>query len=246
MISVTILTKNSERYLKEVLEALLPFDEVVIYDNGSKDDTLNIAAEFPNVTIHEGRFYGFGQTHNVASSLAKHDWIFSVDSDEIVSRELADEILGLSLDPHNVYSMLRQNEYRGKWIKGCGWHPDWILRIYNRKATEFSAHKVHEKIILNNMKEVRLKGPLRHKSYESIHEFLSKMQHYSDLFVNEKQGKVRSSPFKACAHGFWTFFRSYFLKKGFLDGYEGYIISKYNAHTAFYKYMKLYEADRYK
>jgi glycosyltransferase involved in cell wall biosynthesis len=246
MISVTILTKNSQKYLKQVLDALRPLDEVLLYDNGSKDETLAIAAAFPNVKVETGPFMGFGKTHNHASSLAKNDWILSIDSDEVATPELLKEILELKLERGSVYSMPRQNQYRGKWIKWCGWHPDRQLRLYNRLDTRFTDAEVHEKIILKGLKEVRLNSSFKHFSYENLSDFLAKMQHYSELFAKERAGKVSSSPLKAYLHGRFAFFKSYILKRGFLGGYEGYIISSYNAHTAFYKYMKLYEMNKSK
>lgn len=241
-ISVTILTKNSEKYLKEVLEALKSFDEVLIFDNGSKDSSLDIAQNYPNVTIHKGEFIGFGPTHNLASSLAKHDWVLSIDSDEVVSEVLVNEIALLDLNPDNTYAISRHNEFNGKWIQWCGWHPDFQTRLYHRKKASFSEHQVHEAV--QSEKIVRLTHSLKHYSYANVADFLTKMQSYSDLFAKQNQGKKSSSPFKALTHGFFAFFKSYFLKKGFLGGYEGFLISSYNAHTAFYKYMKLYELNK--
>src|SRR5215471_8231777 len=105
MISVTILAKNAERYLADVLQSLSRFDEIVVVDTGSEDQTVAIAKRFANVTLHVSPFIGFGPTHNVASGLAKHDWILSIDSDETLSPELARELLKLKLDPTRVYQI---------------------------------------------------------------------------------------------------------------------------------------------
>jgi glycosyltransferase involved in cell wall biosynthesis len=245
-ISVTILTKNSHKYLKEVLEAVAPFDEVVIYDNGSTDETLEIAASFPNVNILKGPFLGFGKTHNRVSNLAKNDWILSVDSDEVVTPELAQQILSRPLVRGSVYSFPRHNEYNGKWIRWCGWYPDRQLKVYNRLDTQFTHADVHESIIATGLNEIKLNAPLKHYSYATLSDFLAKMQSYSDLFAKQNQGKKHSSPCKAVLHGWFAFFKSYVVKRGFLGGYEGFLISAYNGHTAFYKYLKLYEANRKK
>lgn len=244
MISVTILTKNSSKYLREVLEATRDFPEVLIYDSGSTDDTLKIAKQFPNVTIHNGNFKGFGPTHNDASNTAKYDWILSIDSDEVVTPEMAKEVLNCTLESHSVYSFPRHNYYNGKWIKWCGWYPDRQFRLYNRKETRFTDAQVHEAIIVENMHHVPLESPMIHYSYSSVSDFITKMQSYSDLFAKQNAGKRSSSPWKAMTHAWFTFFKSYILKRGFLGGYEGFLISAYNAHTAFYKYLKLYEANR--
>jgi glycosyltransferase involved in cell wall biosynthesis len=244
MISVTVLTKNSQKYLQKVLEALASFDEVLLYDNGSTDNTLKIAASFPNVVVKTGKFLGFGPTHNQASDLSKNDWILSIDSDEIVTKEMAKEIGSLALDPRSVYSFPRHNFYNGKFIKWCGWHPDRQIRLYNKKYTRFTEVQVHEAIIADGMKHVHLKSPLQHYSYDSHAEFLTKMQSYSDLFAKQNCGKRKGSPCKAVLHGLAAFMKAYFLKRGFLGGYEGFVISIYNGNTAFYKYLKLYEANQ--
>ncbi len=244
MISVTILTKNSEKYLPEVLNALKAFEEVLVYDTGSKDQTLEIARSFPNVTLFQEPFLGFGPTHNLASAAAKHDWILSIDSDEVPEPELVQEILRLSLDPKAVYAFARHNYFNGKFIKWCGWHPESIVRMYHRKSTRFSDNQVHEGVITEGFKQVQLKGSLKHYSYSSIAEFLEKMQLYSTLFAKQNAGKKNSSPSKAVLHGFFAFFKSYILKRGIFGGYEGYVISLYNGHTAYYKYLKLYELNQ--
>lgn len=243
MISVTILTKNSGKYLHEVLTALHSFDEVVIFDNGSKDDTLSIARSFSNVTLHEGSFEGFGPTHNKASSLAKNDWILSIDSDEVVTSEMAQEIHRTVLDDAKVYSFPRHNYYNGKWIRWCGWYPDRVVRLYNRTKTRFTDVQVHEGIITDGVKVVLMNAPLIHYSYASHSDFLNKMQSYSNLFAKENVGRKSSSPCKAVLHGLAAFFKAYVVKRGFMGGYEGFVISVYNGNTAFYKYLKLYEAN---
>ncbi|MBJ7449002.1 MAG: glycosyltransferase family 2 protein [Parachlamydiales bacterium] len=244
MISVTILTKNSQRHLKAVLDSLRSFDEIIVLDNGSDDQTLDIAQQYPNVRIHKTPFIGFGPLHNQASNLAKHDWILSIDSDEILSEGLLHEIQSLNLNADAIYSFPRHTYYRGKLIRGCGWYPDRIVRIYNRKKTQFSNDQVHERILKDGLLEIRLKEPIIHYSYTTISDFLSKMQSYSELFAKNYRGKKKSSPLIALTHSAGAFFKSYFLKRGIWDGYAGFLISFYQAHTAFYKYLKLYEANK--
>ena len=163
MISVTILTKNCETTLKKTLDSLISFPEVLIYDTGSTDKTLSIARAYPNVKIAQEKFIGFGPTHNAASAHATHDWILSIDSDEVATPELVQEIQNLALDSTTVYSILRHNYFNGKHIKWCGgWHPDRVFRLYNRKSTRFNDAQVHEKVITNGFKEIPLASPLLH------------------------------------------------------------------------------------
>jgi len=243
-ISVTILTKNNEKYIRQVLDSTRSFDEVLLYDNGSKDKTLDIASEYAHVNIIKGPFLGFGPSHNRASDLAKNDWILSIDSDEVISKEMVTEIKNTSLDRKHVYSFPRHNYYNGKFIKCCGWYPDRQYRLYNRQTTKFTNAEVHEQIIVSGFTHIQLKHPIIHYSYSSVSDFLNKMQNYSDLFAKQYCGKKKSSPCKAVLHGFFAFLKCYIWKRGFIAGYEGLLISAYNAHTAFYKYMKLYEANQ--
>ncbi len=245
MISVTVLTKNSQETLIPTLESLQKFPEVLVYDSGSTDATIEIAKRFANVKVICGSFTGFGPTHNAASGLAAHDWILSIDSDEVLSPELIDEILALKLDPAQTYQLSRKNYFNGKWIRWCGgWHPDPVVRLYHRQTSGFTHDAVHEKVVTDNLQVIPLTAPLLHTPYRSMGDFLSKMQTYTTLFAQQHRGKKHGSMLKAIAHGWFAFLKSYLLKKGFLGGKEGFIISAYNGHTAFYKYLKLIELNK--
>ena len=244
MISVCILAKNSERTLPATLESLKQFREVIVLDTGSQDHTMAIARGFPNVSLHETPFTGFGPLRNQAAALASNDWILAIDSDEVVTELLDEEIRSLSLDIGSVYEIDFHNYYNGKRILGCGWHPERHIRLYHRQRTRFSDSALHEGVLADQLRVVRLNHPIIHTPYRSISDFLFKMQHYTDLFVQENRGKLSSSFTKALSHGIAAFFRSYVLKRGVLLGREGFIISTYNANVAFYKYLKLSEENR--
>jgi glycosyltransferase involved in cell wall biosynthesis len=238
-ISVTILAKNSVETLAATLDCLTRFPEVLVVDTGSTDATREIARGYFNVRLIEEQFQGFGHMHNLASHLAVHDWILSVDSDEILSQELIEEIHDLSLDPQKVYSLNRCNYFQGEWIKCCsGWYPDPVVRLYHRKTTRFTDSAVHEAVISEGLKVVPLRGKCLHTPYRSIDSLLSKMQLYTTLFVEQNEGRS-SSLGKALWRGFAAFLKNYFFKRGFLGGKRGLILSLYNAHTTYYKYLKL-------
>ena len=244
MISVCILTKNASQTLAKTLDSVQNFPEVILLDNGSTDDTLAIAKHYPNVRIETSPFIGFGPLRNYAATFAKNDWILALDSDEIISPLLAKEISDLQLSPNCVYAIPRRNFYNGKWIRGCGWHPDRVIRIYHKNQTNYGNAQVHESVDASNMKVVRLKNPLIHTPYLSTSDFLSKMQHYTTLFAEQNKGKKNGSFEKALMHALFALLKSYIFKGGVLDGKEGLIISLYNANTAFYKYLKLSEKNK--
>ena len=241
MISVTVLTKNVEKMLAETLSSLSLFPEVLVIDTGSTDHTLEIARAFANVKVIEETFMGFGPLHNKAALLATHDWVLSIDSDEVLSKELVQEILHTKLDPDVVYAIERDNYFNGKRIKCCsGWYPDSVARLYHRGSSSFTNDIIHEKIKTKGLAVKKLQGKLKHTPYPTIEMFLAKMQMYSTLFVEQNKHRKKIFFITVVVYGFFSFFRSYILKRGILGGKEGFIISLYNGHTTYYKYLKLY------
>lgn len=243
-ISVTILTKNSQKYIYECLKALEKFDEIIILDNGSSDETLHIASQFENVSIYKNAFIGFGPLKNLAISHARNDWILSVDSDEIFSQDLVDEILNKELSETTIYSIQRDNYYKEKLVKCCGWQNDYVNRLFNKKTTKFNDKPVHESLLLENVKVEKLQHRFKHYSFNNPSELLQKMDKYSSLYAQEHAHKKSSSPLKAFIRGTFTFIKNYIFQKGFLCGYEGLIISISNANGVFYKHIKLYEENK--
>ena len=241
-ISVCILSKNSSQTISETLASVKDFSEILVLDNGSTDNTIEIVKKHANAKVIEHAFIGFGFLRNKAAEHAASDWILALDTDEILSDALLEELKTLELSNEQaVYSTPRKNFYNGKWIRGCGWHPDRVTRLYNRKATKFRDVQVHESLITDESQIISLKSPLLHTPFRSTAEFLSKMQHYSSLFANQNAPFRKSSLPKAFFHSLFAFFRSYFFQKGFLLGAEGFIVSLYNSNTTFYKYLKLWE-----
>lgn len=242
-ISATVLVKNNERTLRKTLQALARFDEVLIYDNGSSDKSLEIAKSFPNVRVEQGPFLGFGKTYNLASKLAKNDWIVSIDSDEEATLKLVEEIHSLTLDPNTVWRIKRENTLFGKKVNFAGWADDYQVKLFNKKTTSFSNCEVHEKIDTKGLKVETLQGHLNHTPYLSFTDFEQKSAQYSSLFALQHKGKRTSSPCKAVLHALSTFFRCYILKKGIFGGFLGFFISYYNAQVCFYKYLKLWQSN---
>lgn len=245
MISAVIIVKNGERYLEKCLRSLSAFPEVILFDTGSTDGTLEIARGFDNVKVEQGEFIGFGPTKNRAARLARNDWILSIDADEVLTGDLALEILSLDFDSDCVYRFARRSHYNGKFIRGCGWYPDRILRVYNRTRTGFNDNLVHESLEVKDGMRVRdLEAELLHYPYDSAASMVDKLQNYSSLFAEQNRGIKKSSPTKAVLHGAAAFVKGYFLRRGFMDGYEGFLITLCQGLATYFKYIKLYEANR--
>lgn len=242
-ISVVVLAKNNQKTIEKTLNALVEFDDVVVYDNGSSDDTIGIVKKFSNVNLIEGEFKGFGWTKNKAASFAKNDWILVVDSDEVIDKELLKELKEKILDNNCVYKLNFKAFYKDIQIKHCGWNNQKIKRLYNKSVTSYNSNDVHEDIITDNLKIEILRGNVEHYSYQTISEFVIKADRYSSLFAQNNVGKKSSSPAKAFFNGLYSFIKTYFFKQGFRDGYVGLIIAFSHMVTNFYKYIKLYELN---
>lgn len=245
LVSAVMIVKNGALTIERSLKSLHPFAEVIVFDNGSSDGTQAIASQFANVRLIEGSFEGFGPTKNKAASLARHDWIFIVDADEVAELELAQQIHSIRLDPKTVYSVNRKAFYKETQVKHSGWGKEKIRRLYHRQHTQFTASHVHENIMIDGMQLKELDAAsLRHYSYHSISDFIVKLDRYSTLYAEDNCGTKSASPAKALANGVYSFFRTYVIKRGFLDGYVGLLIAFSHMATNFYKYLKLYEANQ--
>ncbi|MDO9055505.1 MAG: glycosyltransferase family 2 protein [Sulfuricurvum sp.] len=243
-VSAVMIVKNGARTIQRSLESLKQFDDVIVYDNGSTDGTQAIAAQYPNVRLIEGEFNGFGPTKNRAASYAVHDWVLIIDSDEVVDEELLLALQSESLDPETIYIVNFLAYYKEILIRYCGWNNQKIRRLYNKTVTCFNDNFVHENIIDEGMKKLPIAGNMKHYSYMSITDFIIKVDRYSTLFATDNVGRIKSSPTKAFFNALYSFFRTYILKRGFLDGYAGLVISFSHMATNFYKYIKLYDMNK--
>jgi glycosyltransferase involved in cell wall biosynthesis len=241
-ITPVIIAKDAQNTIKDTLDSLVSFQEVILYLNNTTDNTQSIAKNYTNVKIIDGDFLGFGKTKNKAASFAKNDWILSLDSDEVLSSSFITSLSKINLDNSTIYTILRTNYYKKTQIKYC-WGDDIIVRLYNKHKTSFCNNMVHEYIIEDNYHIKQIEGVVNHYPYQTISDFIIKINRYSTLFANENKGKKNSSPLKSFFKGMFNFFKTYILKRGFLDGYAGLLISISNANGAFYKYLMLYEEN---
>ena len=242
-LSVVIITHNEEINLRDSLESIRRIaDEIVVIDSNSSDQTQVIAKEYSAVVQVTDAWPGFGVQKNRAVSLAKNDWILSIDADERVTPELAKEIRDLleAVPRYQAYKIPRLSWYCGRYIKHSGWHPDYVLRLFNRQSARFSDDLIHERVLYS--REVhRLNNSLLHYSFQNFSQVLSKIDRYSNTSAEQLylRGK-KSSLLKAVGHGFWAFIRTYFFRAGFLDGSPGFALAVSNAAGTYYRYLKLW------
>jgi len=245
-ITATIITLNEEANIGECLESLDFADEIVVVDSGSSDRTAEICRAHSRVRFHEHEWLGFGRQKNLAAELAGNDWIFNIDADERVSPRLKDSLGRIDSGGAPCYRVARENYFGARWIRRCGWYPDFNKRLYDRRECSFSEKSVHESVVCRG-RVGELQGNLVHKTYSGVSDYLRRMELYSSLAAGElvKAGKRPGVPhllFKP----FFTFFKMYFLKLGFLEGYTGFLLSMLYSHYTFYKYGKAIEMNRAK
>lgn len=242
-ISAVVITYNESAHIANCLTALQQVaDEVVVVDAFSKDDTAKICIKM-GAKVVQRKWQGYSAAKNYGNAACSNDWIISIDADEVLSEELIESIKNLPLEKESVYALDRINNFAGQWIKHCGWYPDWKVRIFNREEVKWEGDYVHETLqIPKRYAQKRLKGKLYHYSYASPEDHLQRIEKYSDLSAqqlfaaNKQPNKLRTllSP----GVRFWN---TFIFKGGFLDGRNGYIISKHNAHLVKRKYQKLAE-----
>jgi glycosyltransferase involved in cell wall biosynthesis len=240
-LSVILITHNEAHQLAATLQAVAWADEIVVVDSGSTDGTPDIARRFARKVVVTDDWPGFGPQKNRALELAEGDWVLSIDADERVSPELADEIRAtVAAGAADVYALPRLSYFLGRPMRHGDWWPDEIPRLFRRGKARFSDDLVHERLVFDSQPE-RLRGLLHHDSYQSLEQLLSKVKHYTTAGAQRmSQAGKRGGLGKAIGHGLWAFIRAYILKRGFLDGREGFIVAVSVAENSDYRYIKCY------
>ena len=240
-ISAVLLTRDAAATLERTLASLTDFTEVLVYDNGSTDATLEIASRFPNVRIVNGHFDGFGPTRNRAAREAKHPWIFNIDSDEWLTPELRESLRGAPInDPQEVYTFIRRNLMFGHVPRSIlGW--ELIHRLYHRDHVGWEG-KVHEAIVQLDgarLRTHRLRGELWHDPYRSVGHLFQKRWIYAQPELRDRLKPLH--PGLAALRALWRFLRCYVFQIGFIDGWRGFVVSVADAYGTFLKYAWAYD-----
>jgi glycosyltransferase involved in cell wall biosynthesis len=232
-ISVVIIASNADKTIKECLDNLKSFQEVILYLNNSIDKTREIAKKYLNVKIIDGEFIGFGNTRNRATSYASNNWILSLDSDEILDDKIINEIKSQDYsNKHIIYVLKLDNHFLGKKTISR----DFKERLFNKNHTKFNDNEVHEKLIIKESSiKVSLKESIKHLNITDINQTLTKMIKYTDLGAKDKKICFFSI---VILKAFFAFFQTYFLKGYIIDGWRGFTIAITYSNRRFYKYLK--------
>jgi len=243
-ITACVITLNEEDNIRRILDSLSSLDEIIVLDSGSIDKTLEIANTYKKVKIEYRNFDTYINQKNHCISIARNDWVYSLDADECLTENLINELINL---PENIWKdyngieFPRLTFYLGKWIYHGGWYPNYQLRLFQKNSGKFNGFLVHEKVSLSG-NVLRVKSPILHYSYKNISDHLKFIDTYSTLAAKEKfnSGKKTGLTF-SILEGIYKFIQMYFIKFGFLDGKVGVIIAILGAYYNFLKYIKLYE-----
>jgi glycosyltransferase involved in cell wall biosynthesis len=239
-ISATIITFNEERNLPRAIESLRCCDEIVVVDSGSTDRTTEIAERF-GARVLEANWRGYAGQKNYASDQATYDWILSIDADEALSEDLEGEIWALKKKGPDcdAYTVPRLAQYLGKWILHSGWYPDRKIRLFDRRKASWRGEYVHESVFCDGGRVGQLQGNLLHYTCDSLTEHLRTMNRYTTLAAEEVVARKKAVGYRQLLlDPPWTFFKSYVLQRGFLDGIEGLAIAYMASLYTFLKYAK--------
>ena len=244
-ISVCIIAGNAAHRLRRALDSVAGWvaEIVVAIDDKVTDGTGKIAESY-GAKVYCRSWEGHAVHRNFASEKATQPWLFALDVDEVVSPSLRDEIVriisnaGASPDSPAAYGFPRCTFYCGRWIRHGNWYPDRKIRIWRREAGRWEGSP-HEKLIVRG-RTGWLRSDLLHYSMESLEHQVKKTISTADYFLQQCEASGRKVGFSDLAfRPWWSFFRSYFLRLGFLDGWQGYVIAWMTAFYTFLRYAKV-------
>jgi glycosyltransferase involved in cell wall biosynthesis len=239
-ISAILITLNEERNLEACLDGIRWVDEIVVVDCGSRDRTREIALKYTD-KFHYRAWDSFSRQKAHALSHASNEWVLSLDADERVTKELADEIrTAAGSGTLDGYFLKRDNFFLGKLMTGAGWQHDYQMRLFRKSKATITDRLVHEGFEIDGTVG-RLSNPLKHFTYDSLSTAFQKMNEYSSLEAIEYAASRKSSGGAVVLHSLSAFLRCYVSRKGYRDGAHGLVLSLLNSVTTTLLYMKIWE-----
>jgi glycosyltransferase involved in cell wall biosynthesis len=246
MITGVIITLNESQNIVECIQSLQQVcSEIIVVDSLSHDTTQQLARDAGAIVVEQA-YLGDGFQKNVGLEYGSNDWVLSMDADERLTPEAVEAIkqLDLAQTPHDAFAFKRRNYIGSRWIKHCGWYPDYCIRLYNKSKTRFSEVKQHASVQASNPK--RLDADLIHYSFENLGQLFAKPgRNFSGRAakIMYQKGK-RANAFSPFSHGLNAFIRKYIFQQGFLGGVDGMTVALSSAVNSYLKYAKLLEYQR--
>ncbi|HDI3141051.1 TPA: glycosyltransferase family 2 protein [Vibrio cholerae] len=247
-LAVALIVKNEARHLDECLQTVHDWvDEIVVLDSGSHDETEQVARRYTEKFYVNAKWPGFGPQRQLAQSYVQSDYVLWLDADERVTPELKQSILQAvaANKPDTLYQFARLSWVFGRFIRHSGWYPDRVLRLYPTQLTRYNDALVHEKVHVEpRMKVETLAGDAIHYTYNDVHHYLVKSAGYAKAWADQRQAKgKKASLSQGIVHAVGCFLKMYLLKRGFLDGKQGFLIALLSTHSTFVKYADLWARD---
>ncbi len=239
-ISACIISFNEEKKIEDCLKSLVDVaDEIIVIDSNSSDRTVEIAKQYTDKVITQD-FLGYIEQKNFAIQHTSHDWILSLDCDERLSPELQKSLLAIkeNITQADAYKMPRKTFYVYRWLNHC-WYPDIKTRLFNKHTAHWGGTNPHDHIISNGDNIKQLDGDLYHYSFDSISDHLQTIDKFTEIGAEELIKKNKSfNMLSPVTHSTWIFVKIYFIKRGFLDGFAGFLVATLSFMHVFIKYSK--------
>ncbi len=244
-LAVVLIVKNEAEHLAACLTSVADWvDEIVVLDSGSTDNTLEIAAQFQARIFTHTPWPGFGLQRRIAQSHVQSEWVLWLDADERVTPELKQAIQSIMHNPplNTVYAMPRLSWAFGRFIRHSGWYPGYVVRLFPKDLASYDDALVHEKVMVPPHAQVHhLTGDLLHYPYRDIQHYCIKVAAYTKTWAEQQKNKGKTATIaQGVGHAVACFIRMYVLKRGFLDGSQGFVLATVGAYTTFIKYAELW------
>ena len=245
-VSVCMITYNNSRTVEKAFLSVASWaSEIIVVDSFSTDNTYEIVKKYASY-CEQRKWPGFRDQYNYCISKAINDWVIFIDADEEISSELALEISQLLEKENGIYDGYiahRRNFYLGRWIMHGGWLPDYEIRLFRKSRGAF------EGALHANVKVRGRVGELLHffyhYNYKNIADQIDTINRYSETAAKDMQSEGKRFSFlDLLLRPLWRFIKEYLLKRGFLDGFPGFVIAVSTMYYVFVKYAKLWELER--
>ncbi len=237
-VSVVVLTKNEEGRLARCLDSVKWADEIIVVDDESTDSTLEVARRYTQ-RIFTRRMDVEGRHRNWAYAQARNTWVLSLDADEVILPELAEEIAAvLARDPaENGFTIRRRNFIGDYWVRSGGWYPSPQLRLFRKEKFRYEEAAVHPRAFMDDPCG-HLKNDMLHYSFRDLEDMFAKLNNQT---TREAQKWFDNKKPMRLGHFLWRtadrFCRSYIGKKAWKDGLLGFVIAYTSGLYQFISYL---------